>query len=465
MIDREVLEETFKLAVDYFDGIESRHVGAVKSVKELRKDLVMNLPENGEDPMEVIRDMATKVDGGLVASPGPRYFGFVTGGAVPASLAADWLTSVWDQNGVLSISSPASGVVEEIVSDWILDLLGLPHTASVGLVTGCQMANFTCLAAARHEVLRSRGWDVEKQGLTGAPKVHIIVGAEAHATLINALKMLGFGTDNITTLPVDDQGRMSLSELEKIIKSCSGPIIVNAQAGNVNTGAFDHCGEIINIAHRHGAWVHVDGAFGLWGRITPILAEETKGIEKADSWATDAHKWLNVPYDSGIAIVANEAAHRASMALKAPYYIAAPEEVRDPSQWVPESSRRARGFALYGAIRSLGREGVREIVERNCRQARLMASLLAEDPNVEILNEVILNQILVRFLPFEGNDAGYFTRQVTSLVQEEGTCWAGGSRWNDMDAMRISVSNWATTDEDIRISAQAIRRVLSRLIQ
>ena len=465
MIDNKMLEETFKLAVDYFDGIESRHVGAVKSVKELRKDLVMDLPEKSEDPLEVIRDMSAKVDGGLVASPGPRYFGFVTGGAVPASLAADWLTSVWDQNGVLSISSPASGVVEEIVSGWILDLLDLPPTASMGFVTGCQMANFTCLAAARHEVLRSSGWDVEKQGLYGAPEVNIVAGAEAHATLINALKMLGFGTDNIRYVPVDDQGRMIPSELEKILTSCRGPIIVNAQAGNVNTGAFDPCEEIIPIAHRSDAWVHVDGAFGLWARLTPSLRKESAGIELADSWATDAHKWLNVPYDSGIAIVANEAAHRASMALKAPYYIAAPEEVRDPSQWVPESSRRARGFALYGAIRSLGREGVREIVERNCRQAKLMAYLLSEDPNVEILNEVILNQVLVRFLDPEGKDDGYFTRQVTSLVQEEGTCWAGGSRWNDMDAMRISVSNWATTDEDIRISAQAIRRVLSRLAQ
>ena len=465
MIDKKVLEETLKLAVDYFDGIESRHVGAAKSVKELRKDLVMDLPEKGEDPMEVIRDMSARVDGGLVASPGPRYFGFVTGGAVPASLAADWLTSVWDQNGVLSISSPASGVVEEVVSAWILDLLGLPSQASVGLVTGCQMANFTCLAAARHEVLRSSGWDVEKQGLYGAPEVNIVAGAEAHATLINALKMLGFGTDNIRYVPVDVQGRMIPSALEKILTSCRGPIIVNAQAGNVNTGAFDPCEEIIPIAHRSGAWVHVDGAFGLWARLTPSLKKESAGIELADSWATDAHKWLNVPYDSGIAIVTNEAAHRASMALKAPYYIAAPEEVRDPSQWVPESSRRARSFALYAAIRSLGREGVREIVERNCRQAKLMAYLLSEDPNVEILNEVILNQVLVRFIDPEGKDDGYFTRQVTSLVQEEGTCWASGSRWNDMDAMRISISNWATTDEDIRISAQAIRRVLYRLIQ
>jgi len=465
MIDRRILEETMEMAISYFNKLESRHVGSVKSVDDLRKDLVMDLSEKGEDPLTVIKDMATKVNGGLVASPGPRYFGFVTGGAVPASLAADWLTSVWDQNGVLSVSSPAGGVVEEIVSSWILDLLGLPEDASIGVVTGCQMANFTCLAAARHEVLRRDGWDVEKSGLYGAPRVNIVAGAEAHATLFNALKMLGFGTENINYVPVDGQGRMVPSELEKILKSCSGPIIVSVQAGNVNTGAFDPCQEIIPIAHRAGAWVHVDGAFGLWAKLTPSLAKEVAGIEDADSWATDAHKWLNVPYDSGIAIVSNEAAHRASMALKAPYYIAASDEIRDPSQWVPESSRRARGFALYACLRSLGREGVGEIVERNCRQARLMASLLEEDPNIEILNEVILNQVLVRFIDPEGMDDASFTRLVISLVQEEGTCWAGGSRWKDMEAMRISVSSWATRDEDIRISAQAIIKVLSSLIQ
>lgn len=465
MIDKKVLEATLEVAIDYFEDLESRHVGPIKSVEELRRDLAMDLPEKGEDPLEVIRDMAVKADGGLVASPGPRYFGFVTGGAVPASLGADWLTSVWDQNGMISLSSPAAGVVEEVVSSWVLELLGLPSGSSVGFVTGCQMANFTCLAAARNHVLNSAGWDVEKQGLSGAPHVNIVVGAEAHVTLINALKMLGFGTENIRYITADGQGRMIPSELEKMLSSCNGPIILSVQAGNVNTGAFDPCEEIIEIAHRYGAWVHVDGAFGLWGKLNPVLAAETGGVELADSWATDAHKWLNVPYDSGIAIVARPEPHKRAMAPGYVAYLPGQGEKRDPSQWVPESSRRARGFTLYAAIRSLGKNGLCEMVERHCRQARLMASLLKEDPDIQILNEVVLNQVLVRFRDPEGIDDSGFTRRVMSHVQEEGTCWAGGSRWEDSDAMRISVSNWATTDEDIKISAQAIRRVLARLVE
>lgn len=465
MIDKKVLEATLKVAIDYFEDLESRHVGPLKSVDELRRDLVMELPEKGEDPLEVIRDMAVKADGGLVASPGPRYFGFVTGGAVPASLGADWLTSVWDQNGMFFLSSPAASVVEEVVSSWILELLGFPLSSSVGFVTGCQMANFTCLAAARNRVLNTAGWNVEQKGLCRAPEVNIIAGSEAHATLVNALKMLGFGMDNIRYVPVDGQGRMIPSELEMILKSCRGPIIVSTQAGNVNTGSFDPFDDIIPLAHDHGAWVHVDGAFGLWGKLSTSLEKETAGIEMADSWATDAHKWLNVPYDSGIAIVAHPESHKRAMAPGSAAYFPEGEESRDPSHWVPESSRRARGFALYAAIRSLGKNGLCEMVERHCMQARFMASLLKEDPDIQILNDVVLNQVLVRFRDPEGIDDSGFTRRVMSHVQEEGTCWAGGSRWKDADAMRISVSNWATTDEDIKISAQAIRKVLSRLIQ
>jgi glutamate/tyrosine decarboxylase-like PLP-dependent enzyme len=463
MIERKLLEETLSIAAAYLDGLPGRPVGARASVEELRKRLRAPLPSAGIDPATVIREMARDVDGGLVASAGPRYFGFVTGGSLPAALAADWLTSAWDQNAVLSIASPAAGVVEETVSEWILELLDLPRESSVGFVTGCQMANFTCLAAARHEVLKNAGWDVEASGLFGAPPVTVAAGEEAHATLFAALRMLGLGTARVIRVPADDQGRMDPSGLEKALRGVCGPAIVCLQAGNVNTGAFDPCKTLIPLARAKGAWVHVDGAFGLWGRLSPGLAAETAGIEHADSWATDAHKWLNVPYDSGIAIVKNEAAHRASMALSAPYYIAAPEEVRDPSQWVPESSRRARAFALYAAIRSLGREGLSEMVERHCRQARLMADLLREDPRIEIANEVVLNQVLVRFLP-EGDrvDTDAYNRKITALVQEEGTCWAGGSFWKGRAAMRISVSGWPTADEDIRVSAAAIREVLSR---
>ena len=401
----------------------------------------------------------------VVASATTEELREALGGALPASLAADWLASAWDQNAVLFVSSPAASVAEEVVSSWLLDLLGLPADSSVGLVTGCQMANFTCLAAARHEVLRKAGWDVEADGLCGAPRITVVAGEEAHATLLVALRMLGLGERNVFAIPADEQGRMIPSALKEALKDVSGPLIVCLQAGNVNSGAFDPCAELVPLAKAKGAWVHVDGAFGLWGALLPELAAHTEGIGLADSWATDAHKWLNVPYDSGIAVVRNEAAHRASMTLKAPYYIAAPGAVRDPSQWVPESSRRARVFPLYCALRSLGKNGLREMIARNCAQARLMASLLAEDPGIRILNDVVLNQALVRFIPPRGGDADAFTRLVASKVQEEGTCWAGGSVWKGMAAMRISVSNWSTTDTDIRRSAAAIRGVLAGVSQ
>ena len=456
-----LLDETAKTAGEWLAALPEREVKAAASAEELREALGGPLNEEGELAADVLRNFAHAAERGLVASPGPRYFGFVTGGALPASLAADWLTSAWDQNAVLFVSSPAASVAEEVVASWLLELLGLPADASVGLVTGCQMANFTCLAAARHEVLRKAGWDVEADGLCGAPRITVAAGEEAHATLLVALRMLGLGERNVLPIPADEQGRMIPSALKEALENVSGPLIVCLQAGNVNSGAFDPCAELVPLAKAKGAWVHVDGAFGLWGALLPELAAHTEGIGLADSWATDAHKWLNVPYDSGIAVVRNEAAHRASMTLKAPYYIAAPGTVRDPSQWVPESSRRARVFPLYCALRSLGKNGLREMIARNCAQARLMASLLAEDPGIRILNDVVLNQALVRFIPPRGGDADAFTRRVTAAVQEEGTCWSGGSVWKGMAAMRISVSNWSTTEEDIRRSAAAIRSVLT----
>ena len=459
--DGGLLRETAEKSIRWLEALPFRRVGPWASAEELRKSLGGSLNEEGMNPSEVLSFFSQEAEPGLTGSPGPRYFGFVTGGALPASLAADWLSSAWDQNAVLAVSSPAASAAEDIVSEWVLDLLGLPPESSVGFVTGCQMANFTCLGAARHEVLRRSGWDVEKDGLQGAPRVTVIAGEEAHATLLVALRMLGLGTGNVISVPVDGQGRMVPEKAEEALKTASGPVILCLQAGNVNTGSFDPCAEIIPAAREKGAWVHVDGAFGLWGRVLPSLDHHTRGIELADSWATDAHKWLNVPYDSGIAIVRNGAAHRASMALNAPYYIAGEGEVRDPSQWVPESSRRARAFPLYCGLKSLGRKGVLEMVERNCRQARLMASLLSDDPMATILNDVVLNQVLVRF-SCPGSDSDAFTRMVTAAVQEEGTCWAGGSVWKGMTAMRISVSNWATSDDDITRSAEAIRSVLGK---
>ncbi|NLB83281.1 MAG: aspartate aminotransferase family protein [Synergistaceae bacterium] len=458
-----LLEKTASIAARWLDSLPDRPVNPALGVEELRKKLGGSLSEKGADPAQVVEAFAERITPGLTASPGPRYFGFVTGGALPASLGADWLTSAWDQNAVLSIASPAAAAAEEIVASWILDLLDFPSGCSVGFVTGCQMANFTCLAAARHEVFRKASWNVEEEGLAGAPALTILAGEEAHATLFVALRMLGLGTKNILRLPGDAQGRMEIRAAKEALEKISGPAILCLQAGNVNSGAFDPCADLIPLAQEKGAWVHVDGAFGLWGKLLPELNDHTKGMELADSWATDAHKWLNVPYDSGLAIVRHQAAHRAAMALNAPYYIAAPDEVRDPSQWVPESSRRARAFPLYCGLKSLGKQGLRELVERNCRQARLIASLLEEDPSIRILNNVVLNQVLVEFLPSGEEDRGTFTRRVTAAIQEEGTCWAGGSLWKGRPVLRISVSNWSTTDTDIRISAEAIRRVLANL--
>lgn len=464
MYHRALLEKTWEIVGKYLSDLPARHVGARDAVEDLRARLRRPLPQDPGDPAGVIDFLARECDGGIVASSGPRYFGFVTGGALPASLALDMIATAWDQNAVLSISSPAAAVAEEVAGEWILELLDLPRESSLGIVTGCQMANFTCLAAARHDVLQRFGWNIEEKGLFGAPQVNVLAGEEAHATIHVALRMLGFGTQHIQTVPADDQGRMIPGDLEKILRKMEGPVIVCAQAGNVNTGAFDPVGEITDVARGGNAWVHVDGAFGLWGALAPSVAPLLKGFEKADSWATDAHKWLNVPYDSGIAIVRHSAAHRASMSLRAPYYIGASGEIRDPSQWVPESSRRARGFPLYACIASLGRAGIASMVERNCRQAKLMAELLSEDPNVQILNDVVLNQVLVRFMP-ESGDTDLFTGDVTRRVQREGTCWAGGTMWKGKAAMRISVSNWATTEKDIEASAQAIRRVLKEALE
>ncbi len=459
---KDLLEYAATLAGDYLDGVGTRHAGATASFGECLDRLSRDLPEEGVGARVALDVLVRGAEPGLVASAGPRYFGFVTGGSLPAALCADIMTSAWDQNAVLAVSSPAAAAAEEVAAGWILSLLGLPRGAGVGFVTGCQMANFTCLAAARHQVLRDVGWDVERKGLCGAPVVTVIAGREAHATLFAALRMLGLGQDTVRLADVDDQGRMLPGSLRELLSEISGPSIVCAQAGNVNSGAFDPLCEIVPAAKEHGCWVHVDGAFGLWAAASESMRALTRGVDGADSWATDAHKWLNVPYDSGIAIVANAAAHRASMTIEAPYYVRTPGEVREPNHWVPESSRRARAFPLYAALLSIGRRGVAELVGRNCRQARLMAELLAAEDGIEIRNRVVLNQVVVRFLP-QDRDADAFTRKVVAAVQDEGTCWAGGTNWRGAAGMRISVSGWPTTDDDIRRSASAIIGAFRRL--
>ncbi|MFY9820873.1 MAG: pyridoxal-dependent decarboxylase [Thermoanaerobaculia bacterium] len=452
----DLLKRTTDLALEFLDGLPERRVGQTASLDELRAALGGALPEQGTDAREVIEHLARAADPGLIGMAGPRYFGFVIGGHVPASLAADWLTSTWDQNAGLYVTSPANSVVEEAAAGWLLELLGLPSTASLGFTTGCSMANFTALAAARHAVLARHGWDVEKAGLFGAPPIEVVIGNEAHATILTALQMLGLGRERVKRVAVDGQGRMVPAALRQALAGASGPLIVCAQAGNVDTGAFDPLEEIVPIvreARDGGGWLHVDGAFGLWAATVPALAHLVRGVAGADSWATDAHKWLNVPYDSGIVAVAHPEPHRAAMTISAAYLVQTEGHERDPFDWVPEFSRRARGFTVWAALRSLGRSGVAAMVERCCALARRFAERLREEPGVEILNEVVLNQVLVRF---QASDA--LTRDVIARVQADGTCWLGGTTWQGKGAMRISVSSWATTEADVDVSAAAILR-------
>ncbi len=444
------LKAAYDHATRFITDVAQRHVGSRVERAELFNSLGGPLPAGAMDPAEVINHLAIAANPGIVSTIGPRYFGFVTGGAVPVTVAADWLVSSWDQNACLYVTSPAASVMEDIVSGWIVELLGLPATAGVGFVTGCHMANFTCLAAARHEVLHRAGWNVETQGLQRAPRVRVLAGGEVHVSAVGALRYLGFGSDELELVPVDGQGRMKAEALRAQLGDGGGPIIVCAQAGNVSTGASDPIAEIVEMAHARGAWVHVDGAFGLWAAAVPELRPLVRGIETADSWATDAHKWLNVPYDSGLAIVADTAPLRAAMGMKASYLQRGDDEERIGMDWAPESSRRARVVPLYALLRALGRDGIANLVRGNCALARRIAARLSAEPGVTILNEVVLNQVLVRFR----NDE--LTKDVIARIQAEGTCWAGGAFWQGQQAMRIAVSNWSTTEADIDRSADAM---------
>jgi glutamate/tyrosine decarboxylase-like PLP-dependent enzyme len=440
-----MIERALHRAQAFLDSLPERPVGPPADPGALRAALGVELTEEGVDPAVVIDELAAAAEPGIVASAGPRYFGFVTGGALPAALAADMLAAAWDQNAHMWAGSPAASVVEEVVEDWVLSLLGLPQDASAGLVTGGQMANVTCLAVARDTVLKNAGWDVASQGLIGAPPLTVIAGAEAHATIFSALRLLGLGRDSAILVATDDQGAMDPGALAGELRT-DQPTIVCAQAGNVNSGAFDPLEPIEYLCEQCGAWLHVDGAFGLWAAASPEYRHLTRGLERAQSWATDAHKWLNVPYDGGLAIVSDRAAHRRAMQLSAAYLPAGGQ--RDNSDYTPEVSRRARGFALYAALRSLGRSGVAELVERHCAQARRFAEILAQG-GAEILNDVVLNQVLVAAPP-----------SAVARIQADGVCWVGGTVWRGREAIRISVSNWSTTDADVERSARSILSAL-----
>jgi glutamate/tyrosine decarboxylase-like PLP-dependent enzyme len=447
-----VLDDAARFAHQFVDSLATRPVGGSADLEELRAALGHPLAEHGEDPRTVIEELARDAEPGLVASAGPRYFGFVIGGALPVAVAADWLTSAWDQNAGGFDVAPALAVAEEVAGGWVRELLGVPEESSVGFVTGCQMAHFTCLAAARHAVLRDAGWDVEADGLQGAPEVRVIAGEHAHLTVLVACRMLGLGARRIRTVDADDQGRMITAALEAALGEYDGPTIVCAQAGEVNSGAFDPLAEIVEACRRHGAWCHVDGAFGLWAAASPAYRHLLAGFEGASSWATDGHKWLNVPYDCGIAIVADRAAHKAAVGPSAAAYIPAHEdETPWAVEWAPEFSRRARALPLYAALRSLGRRGVADLVDRCCEHARRFAARLAEGDGVEIVSDVVLNQVLVRF-----GDDDALTEEVVERVQRNGTCWLSGSTFRGRAVMRVSVVGWQTTRADVEESAAAI---------
>jgi glutamate/tyrosine decarboxylase-like PLP-dependent enzyme len=451
------LAEAFEHALAYLEGLPARPIAAPATLAELRAALGGPLPERPLEAREVIEDLVLTADPGVVASGSGRFFGFVIGGATPAALAADWLASTWDQNAGLYVIGPSASVVEEVAGEWLAELLGLPIGVSVGFVTGAQMANFTALAAALHDVLRRVGWDLAADGLWGAPRVRILAGQARHGTIDRALRFLGVGKAAIVEIEADDQGRMKPEALAALLEEGEGPAIVCTQVGNVNSGAIDPVGEICEIAHRHGAWVHVDGAFGLWAAASPRLRPLLTGVELADSWATDAHKWLNVPYDSGLAFCAHPDAHRAAMGIRAGYLMQSTGGERDPLDYNPEHSRRARGFAVYAALRALGREGVTELVERCCALAGRFADQLAAADDIEVLNQVVLNQVLVRFRAGDGDDDAY-THRVIGRVQNDGTCWMSGTTWQGRAAMRISVSNWSTDEADVDRSVAAILR-------
>ena len=452
-----VLEVATEHARRYLAEVADRSVREPANVEELRASLDRNLPEAGEDPAAVVEALADAAEPGLIALNSPRYFGFVIGGTLPAALGADWLAGAWDQIASLYVCGPSASVAEEVAGRWVLELLGLPESAAFGLTTGGTMANFAGIAAGRHAVLERAGWDVEEEGLNGSPEVRVLVGEHAHATIFVALRMLGLGAKRAIRIRTDEAGRMDPKALAAELEQGEGPAIVCAQAGEVNTGCFDPFEPLAEICERHGAWLHVDGAVGLWAAASREFDPLIDGLERADSWSTDAHKWLNVPYDCGFIAVADPEALRGAMGISAPYLTAAPD-ARDSYQFVPESSRRARGFVLYAALRSLGRKGLAELVERCSALARLMAAELEADPSLEVINEVVINQVLVAI---RGDESGQLTRDAVERIQQDGTCWLAGTTWRGRPAIRISVCNWRTSDEDVRRSAAAIRSAVA----
>ncbi|MBI3438559.1 MAG: aspartate aminotransferase family protein [Proteobacteria bacterium] len=452
-----LLQRIATVAADYRSADAERLHRPEISYRQALARFDAETPERGVREEEALRELMEKAPGGLAAITGPRFFGWVIGASEPAGVAADWLTSAWAQNTGNAQATPSASAVEEVASRWLLDLLGLPSGCSVGFVTGATMANFTCLAAARNEVLRRVGWNVESDGLFGAPPVHVVLGEEAHSTVFSALRYLGFGADRVVRVPISPEGVMRADAFANAVRNLAGPMIVIAQAGHINSGGFDPIKEIMPLARKKGAWVHIDGAFGLWARAAPDVAHLADGFELADSWGTDGHKWLQTPHDCGYAIVRDADAHRRAMAIAASYLPAGSE--RHPADYVPELSRRARGFPTWAMIKTLGRDGIAAMVTRHCAQAKRFAERLAEDPSIEILNAVVLNQVAVRLgRDMDGARSDALTLKAIERIQREGECFVGGALWRDRQIIRISVINAQTTDADIDRSADAILR-------
>ena len=452
------LKRAAELAADYIESLDHQKVSEELDPQALRDRLHKELAADGLPPLQVINELARDAKDGLLNSAGGRFFGWVIGGGIPASIAADWLTSAWDQNAAAYACSPSAAIIEDVVAGWLKDILGLPQHASYAFVTGCQMAHVTALAAARHKVLADYGWSVERQGLAGSPPIRVLVG-EHHETLLRALRHLGIGTDAVVQVEKKEDGMINVAALKtELEKTPDMPTIVSLAAGDLNRGAFDPFSEACDLAHEYNAWVHIDGAFGLWVASSPRYRHLVKGIEKADSWATDAHKWLNVPYDSGLAFVADSESHKTAMTIPAPYKVEV-DDVRDQFEWGPEWSRRARGIPIYAALRTLGRDGVAEMIERCCDLTRDFVLKLGELPGVEVLSTPIINQGLVRFLDPDG-DHDMRTDEVITRINESGEAWFGPTVWNGMRVMRISLSNFRTTPDDIERAVAAIKAAM-----
>ncbi|MDB4772466.1 MAG: aminotransferase class V-fold PLP-dependent enzyme [Verrucomicrobiales bacterium] len=463
----EVLRRTLDHALGYLDSLPTRKIAARASLNELRNSIGRPLPEIGLDAVSVIDDLVADVEGGLLGNASGRFFAWVIGGAVPASVAADWLTSTWDQNSGMYSVAPAETVVEEVCGRWLLELLGLPVSVSFALVTGCQMAHVTCLAAARNALLAKRGWDVERDGLNGAPALRILCNGDRHGSVDRAVRLLGLGTAVMVNLPVDDDGRLGVETLRAALESDSDTAtIVLLQAGDINTGAYDPFATLIPLAHSQEAWVHVDGAFGLWAGASPKLHHLVKGVEQADSWATDGHKWLNVPFDCGYAFVADSEAHYRTMSHRASY-LTHSQEARDQIDWNPEYSRRGRGFATYAAIRQMGKNGIADLIERTCGHARSLVNQIGVLSGAEVLWEPSINQGLVRFRsPKPGatdSDHDQHTEEVAAAVRKAGEAFFQTTTWRGHRCMRVSVCNWQTNDSDVERAVRSVADCLESL--